>query len=750
MCIARVCVRVSISWFTITMVLVLLPGAVSALQSSAATGVCLRQPRSPVYYWQRVSRTVAASIEDEEDLATREVRRRSRLLGDNGPDAEVSGFDELFASLREEEERAVAEAEAEAMSAFLTEIDGDLLDELPPPRRESRSRSSELPRGAGGRQQRRGGGGGTDGGFSGGSRSARRAMPLYNPANANPLSARTAFGQQPFPPPVPSASAQFSPTSSTTSASRGDPRAATWQNAGANGLEAASVGGQLNVLVPTKVMVFIDGTWLYYQLFGRGRKCSISRQYGERWWETHHIDFSRLPQLISDHLSAELARTQPYAQRAVEVVRVLVFSSLRPDDEDVVSQRERMFRAMQELHFEVHLGEFTGGQEKCVDIALAVDMMHYATVPNAFDIGVLISGDRDFIPALVRTRQKGKRVAVCSMRNSASTDYEDPEANIKDFGVLWLDDHLDDLVVPIPPSLLNERPTMARYLRTAVGDFLEATRLGEATLDELSQHLDAMALGENGSALSYIEDEFDGLLPFLGLYPDAIRLERRGEGAAARLVAVAVGSPSRAAALAAKEADQATSEEAASARWSRGTQRDQPPEEREAAAADAAADADADADAEAQARAPTSSFDDEIERILAGVGDEAATAAEAAAAEAALMAAEASSGGGGAAAPAAPASAEPADSAADNRVSTSERSGRSDGALIVDGSLIELLEADVFVTESNDILTVADLAHLTVPQLKVELRNRGRPTTGTKPSLLRALVEAIKEDEQTQ
>ena len=135
------------------MVLVLLPGAVSALQSSAATGVCLRQPRSPVYYWQRVSRTVAASIEDEEDLATREVRRRSRLLGDNGPDAEVSGFDELFASLREEEERAVAEAEAEAMSAFLTEIDGDLLDELPPPRRESRSRSSELPRGAGGRRK---------------------------------------------------------------------------------------------------------------------------------------------------------------------------------------------------------------------------------------------------------------------------------------------------------------------------------------------------------------------------------------------------------------------------------------------------------------------------------------------------------------------------------------------------------------------------------------------------------------------
>ena len=78
------------------------------------------------------------------------------------------------------------------------------------------------------------------------------------------------------------------------------------------------------------------------------------------------------------------------------------------------------------MPMQVHLGDFTGGQEKCVDIALAVDMLHYATVPNAFDVAVLVSGDRDFIPALVRTRQKGKRVAICSMRNSACPEYDDP------------------------------------------------------------------------------------------------------------------------------------------------------------------------------------------------------------------------------------------------------------------------------------------------------------------------------------
>ena len=63
---------------------------------------------------------------------------------------------------------------------------------------------------------------------------------------------------------------------------------------------------------------------------------------------------------------------------------------------------------VQELHFDTHLGSFTGTQEKCVDIALAVDMLHYATVPNAFDVAVLISGDADFLPALVRTRQKAR------------------------------------------------------------------------------------------------------------------------------------------------------------------------------------------------------------------------------------------------------------------------------------------------------------------------------------------------------
>ena len=38
------------------------------------------------------------------------------------------------------------------------------------------------------------------------------------------------------------------------------------------------------------------------------------------------------------------------------------------------------------LFWQVHLGTFSGGAEKCVDIALAVEMLHYATEPNALDV----------------------------------------------------------------------------------------------------------------------------------------------------------------------------------------------------------------------------------------------------------------------------------------------------------------------------------------------------------------------------
>jgi hypothetical protein len=375
------------------------------------------------------------------------------------------------------------------------------------------------------------------------------------------------------------------------------------------------------------------------------------------------------------------------------------------------------------MHFEVHLGEFTGGQEKCVDIALAVDMMHYATVPNAFDVAVLVSGDRDFVPALVRTRQKGKRVAVCSMRNSASFDYEDPEANIKDFGVLWLDDHLDDLVTPIDQSLLSQRPAMASYLRSVIIDYLHSTPLAEAPREELVAHLDQLALGES-SAHQYIEYEFGGLLPFVALFPDALRVDRRSQSTAGseltpvELVVVAVDEG--------PQAQVHTNGKAARKATTKGalTQRGEPKP---------------DLNGRLRQRTAPERHQKQQQKRETGASDVVGEAVLSAAEQflSPQLDKEQKEGGGGM---------RPADPDTVPRDSATERghAGRSDGALIVDGSLLELLAADVFPADGQ-ALTVADLAHLTVTQLKVELRSRRLSSAGTKPTLLRRLLDALNE-----
>lgn len=41
-----------------------------------------------------------------------------------------------------------------------------------------------------------------------------------------------------------------------------------------------------------------------------------------------------------------------------------------------------------------------------------------------------------------------QRVALCSMRNGCSRDLLAPEQKIRDFDVVWLEDYLDELIVP--------------------------------------------------------------------------------------------------------------------------------------------------------------------------------------------------------------------------------------------------------------------------------------------------------------
>ena len=59
--------------------------------------------------------------------------------------------------------------------------------------------------------------------------------------------------------------------------------------------------------------------------------------------------------------------------------------------------------------------------EKGVDVALATDLLGFAW-ENAFDVGVVVSGDSDLDGAVQKVRSKGRRVEIVSFEQSLSPD----------------------------------------------------------------------------------------------------------------------------------------------------------------------------------------------------------------------------------------------------------------------------------------------------------------------------------------
>ena len=45
---------------------------------------------------------------------------------------------------------------------------------------------------------------------------------------------------------------------------------------------------------PVRVMVFVDGSWLYYSFHGRRQNCPVTKTYGTGWEYSHSIAYERL------------------------------------------------------------------------------------------------------------------------------------------------------------------------------------------------------------------------------------------------------------------------------------------------------------------------------------------------------------------------------------------------------------------------------------------------------------------------
>ena len=198
-----------------------------------------------------------------------------------------------------------------------------------------------------------------------------------------------------------------------------------------------------------KVMVFIDGTWLYSNV---PKLCETHAQPGYR------IDFGKLPSVLCDQL-------YEMADEDVDLVRTHLFGSYAanfdPRDAEAVQRRRDFFEMLRAEHrydVELYPVDFRGRrlrradreptdpfrpEETCVHVALASSLLFFASMPTAYDVALVVAGDQDLRPALKTARRLGKRVALASIRGNcaaALSDDRDPE-HCKDFDVIWLDDH---------------------------------------------------------------------------------------------------------------------------------------------------------------------------------------------------------------------------------------------------------------------------------------------------------------------
>ena len=100
-----------------------------------------------------------------------------------------------------------------------------------------------------------------------------------------------------------------------------------------------------------------------------------------------------------------------------ELVAAYVFDSKAPEGVD--DKAKRLHDRLRYLGFRVLTREFDVEtyEQKEVDVAMGCEMVVHA-LRDHYDVAIVVSGDRDFVPAIQHVQAAGKRVEVAAFAHS--------------------------------------------------------------------------------------------------------------------------------------------------------------------------------------------------------------------------------------------------------------------------------------------------------------------------------------------
>lgn len=167
-----------------------------------------------------------------------------------------------------------------------------------------------------------------------------------------------------------------------------------------------------------RVMIFIDGSNFYH-----GKKA-----YEKQNNTILSIDYPRLIELIVD--GRQLVRATYYCSRP----------------ENISSGQKKFYEYLRDCRIQVVdklLKERRGKDgsirfvEKGVDVAIAIDLLGMAW-EDVYDVGVVVSGDADYVGAIRKVMDKGKNVEIYSFKGQLSRELKESAIT-----TTYLDDVID-------------------------------------------------------------------------------------------------------------------------------------------------------------------------------------------------------------------------------------------------------------------------------------------------------------------
>ena len=153
-----------------------------------------------------------------------------------------------------------------------------------------------------------------------------------------------------------------------------------------------------------RVMIFIDGSNVFKSI----------KNYNRDNQKDFKIDYFKLIECLTN--GRNLIRSYYYGSENVppNQNQTNYLNKLRLSGFEVVTKPLRTYTDQSGASFKT---------EKGIDVSLATDFISLAW-ENAFDTAIIVSGDSDYIEAIKRVKQKGKKVEVVSFINSIGTELQ--------------------------------------------------------------------------------------------------------------------------------------------------------------------------------------------------------------------------------------------------------------------------------------------------------------------------------------